>query len=184
MCAKWIKIIFAALVLVSFAFLVFIAMPREEKKPVAFFAYGANLDASTLRARAGGFENSTAAVLRGYKLAFQSNRNTEFGVANIVPDGSASVVGAIYVLTPGQMDALDKSANVPNFYAKKNVRVELANGQELDAVAYYLAGSAVFAAPSRPTLYAASEGLAQFGYGKGEQEGLSAAAAEALPDGS
>ncbi len=169
---KQARIIFAALLILSFAFLIIIAIPKEEQKPIAFFAYGTNLDRATMKARAGGFENATAARLEGYRLAFQSSKNREFGVANIVQDEPASVPGAVYFLTAEQMASLDKSAGFPNFYNKKDVKALLAGGSEISAVAYYLNGNARFEAPSRPTVLASSKGLEQFGYGQEEQSAL------------
>lgn len=174
------KIAFVALVLLSFLFVIWIAQPQGEEPPALFFAYGANLDSSTLAARAGGFEGVRLAKLDGYRLAFQTNRNSEFGVANLVQDAEGSVAGALYNLTPAQMAALDRYSNVPKFYEKKRLTVIGADGKGYDAAAYVLAGNAESAVPSGPYLNATMEALAKMGYGQEESASISAAAREAL----
>lgn len=165
--------------LLAMAFLAAIALPPPEEKPVAFFAYGANLEEGTMRARAGWDGNASPAVLPGFRLVFQTNRDSWFGVANAIPDPSSSVAGAIYTLTPEQEKELDSESGVPDFYQKIKVRAMQRGGGEADAATYVLSGSPSFAPPSRPTVLAASKGLQQFGYAQSDQDNLVAAASEA-----
>ena len=155
------KALFYALIAFCIIATVFLAIPKSEDKKVAFFAYGTNLDPAVLRSRAGGFEFSGAASLQGFRLAFQTNRGSEFGVGNIVPDANGTVSGAVYFLTERQAKALDESAGVPNFYEKKSVKVEFAGGMA-DAFTYSLSGNPVYAAPSSAYLASAQKGMLQF----------------------
>ena len=132
-----------------------------------------------MAARAGGFEGAAAATAGGYSLSFQSSQNSEFGVANLVPDASASAPGAIYWLTPAQMEALERAEGVPGFYSRQYAEVRLANGTTVDAAMHVLAGEARPVAPSRPTVLAISTGLSEFGYGAAEQGALANAASQA-----
>jgi len=171
------RIIFALLACASFLFTAYLLLAKNEaEKPTLLFAYGANLDPAAMKARAGGFEGMVPAKLGGFRLAFQTNKRTEFGVANIVADKSASVPGAVYNLTSEQMALLDKSAGYPNFYGKKNVLVKTPDGREIAAIAYALAGEPAFASPSRTYLDAVIKGLANAGYGKEEETQVGLAA--------
>ena len=164
------KIIFMALAGVLFLGLTFLAMQWIPKPPVAFFAYGGNLAKSAMNSRAGGFINATPAKLPGFSLAFagQDSRPAEFGVATIMWNGSTSVDGALYYLTPGQMAALDKQAGEPDFYRRTEVKAILPDGSIADAQAYILAGNTHLAAPSRPYYLSILGGMGEWGYGKGD----------------
>ena len=172
------KIIFAALACVLLAGLAFLAFSALPKQPVAFFAYGSNLAKSAMNARAGGYLNATAARLPGYSLAIASQdaRPTEFGVATLVENGSGTVSGAIYYLTPEEMAALDKQSGVPNFYKRKEVMAALPDGGTVLAQAYFLSGSTHPAPPARTYYIAAQGGIKEWGYDTG---GLDAAVVEA-----
>ena len=172
------KNVFAALVCVLFAGLVFLALDAVPKQPAAFFAYGTNLAASTMNARAGGYLNATAAEMPGYLLAFASQdaRPAEFGVATPVRNESSSVNGALYYLTQEQLASLDKQSGVPDFYERKMVKVRLQDGSTMDAQAYFLAGNTHPVVPSHPYYLAAQGGMTEWGY---EENGLEAALVEA-----
>ncbi|MFA6328030.1 MAG: gamma-glutamylcyclotransferase family protein [Candidatus Micrarchaeia archaeon] len=176
------KLIFAVLACVLLAGLLFLASCAIPRQPIAFFAYGANLAKSTMEARAGGFLDATAAKLPGYSLAFasQDSRPSEFGVATPAKDANASVEGALYYLTEGQMAALDRQSGAPKLYERRAVKVALPDGSVAVAQAYFLAGSTHKAAPSRTYYLSAQGGLAEWGYGN---ESLERAAAGAVsPD--
>ena len=159
------KIVFALLACVLLACLAFLAIGAFPKQQVAFFAYGANLAKSTMAARAGGFLDATAAAMPGYSLVFASQdaRPAEFGVATPIQDGSGNVSGALYYLTPEQMAALDKQSGAPAFYERREIIV-VANGQNIRAQAYFLAGSTHQAAPSRNYYLATLKGIREWGY--------------------
>ncbi|HIH30546.1 TPA: gamma-glutamylcyclotransferase [Candidatus Micrarchaeota archaeon] len=177
--AKKLQMLFTALVIVSLVFLVAIALPKPEQKPVAFFAYGTNLDASTMLSRSGGAASASPALLQGYRLAFQTSRNTEFGIPNLEADASSSVPGAIYFLSQEQSEAFDKASGIPDFYRKISVKVKTPAGSFVDAYTHVLSGQPSFAPPSKPTILAISKGLDEFGYSDEEKNSLALAASDA-----
>ena len=173
------KIVFASLALAVVLLLAFGAIHAVNRgRPIAFFAYGVNLGESTLSARAGGFINSTPAMLPGYVLAFasQDSRPAEFGVATLAENKAGRVSGALYYLTAEQMTALDGQSGGPGFYEKRIVKVALPDGSLAEAQAYFLAGGTHPAVPSRPYILAATGGLLERGYGTSELEEAIAAA--------
>jgi gamma-glutamylcyclotransferase (GGCT)/AIG2-like uncharacterized protein YtfP len=73
-----------------------------------YFAYGADMDLPTIRARAGGAEFVSAARLRGYRLAFFGHNPVwDSGVETIVADDEAELWGVLYRLRPAEWDRLD-----------------------------------------------------------------------------
>ena len=141
------KKIFIACVLLCAAFAAFMLTHRGSAERAAFFAYGTDLGASTMKARAGGFAGAAAARATGYSLSFQSGANSEFGVANLVPDALGSTPGAVYWLSQPQMDALDSAEGVPGFYARQYIEATLANGSAVEAVAHVLPGEPPLGSP-------------------------------------
>lgn len=170
---------FVFLAALSAILLAFLALRAPEAPPVAFFAYGANMDAATMGSRAGGYLNSTPAVLKGFRLVFQAGSGSVFGVANLQQDAGSEVYGAVYYLSLPQLQSLDKSAGVPDFYRKVAVMAELQDGSAVQATAYVLPGIPMFAPPSRPTVLAATKGSDQFNYGQAGLQAIADAAAEA-----
>jgi len=171
------KLVFAALALATFMFAVFIFYPHlETDNSVYFFAYGAALDTATMKARAGGFSNATAATASGFRLAFQTNKRSEFGVANLVGDPIGRVSGAVYVLSSEQFSELEKASGSAGFYRQIALRAQGADGKTVDAVTFVLAGETTAAPPSRPYLLAVSNGMREFGHGEADLDALSAAA--------
>ena len=172
------KAAFIIAIIACAAFLAFIALHRSAGT-AAFFAYGTDLETGTMKARAGGFVSADAARADGYSVAFQSAMGSKSGTANLVPDAKGSAPGAVYRLTPEQMQALEKAEGAPGFYAVQRIEARLANGSTVEAATHVLSGSVRPAAPSRPTMLAISTGLSEFGYKTAEQDALANAASEA-----
>ncbi len=170
------KLFFGVALLVALLFAAYIVLSAEERDPLPYFAYGANLDPPTLKARTGGFVGVQPAKAVGYRLVFQTNSFSAFGVASLEPSAGGQVAGALYRLSNEQASALDREEGVPNFYRKQEVKVLLSDGSFARAFTYVLAGEAVPRAPSRPYVLAASKGLAAFGYSQKEQDELAQAA--------
>lgn len=175
------KLVFAILVCVLFAGIIFLALNATPKQPVAFFAYGANLAKNTMSARAGGFTNATAAELPGYALIFASQdaRPAEFGVATPKESQGGVVRGALYYLTQEQMAALDRQSNAPAFYERKYVKVMMPDGSAVDAQTYFLAGSTHLEAPLRTYYLAVQGGMKEWGYNESSLDAAVEQAAQA-----
>ena len=177
------KAVFLALIFVSLLFLAFLYFESEyAKRPTFIFAYGGNLEKATFASRSGGFDNAAPAVLYGYRLEFETNKGTQFGVANIVKDENDSVPGAVYTLDRQEADALDADMGVPGFYGKISAKATLPDGTQVDVETHSLSGTPSLAPPSRPTVEAAAKGLQEFGYGQNESQQIIDAAARAKRD--
>jgi hypothetical protein len=73
-----------------------------------YFAYGADMDLATLKARAGGAEAVSAARLLGYRLVFFGRDPVwDSGMETIVADVGAETWGVLYRLCPAEWDRLD-----------------------------------------------------------------------------
>lgn len=80
---------------------------------VWYFGYGSNMDRERMRARCDAegcaILERVAGDLRGWRLTFDKRRRAPAGsaAANVVPDPSAVVEGALYRLPPRGLDLLD-----------------------------------------------------------------------------
>jgi len=73
-----------------------------------FFAYGAEMDRETVRARCGGAEVVSAACLSGYQIAFFGHDPIwDSAMETLVADDSAAVWGVLYRLNDVAWDRLD-----------------------------------------------------------------------------
>lgn len=73
-----------------------------------YFAYGAEMDRETLRARCGGGEVVSVASLSGFRLAFFGHDPVwDSGMETLVADASVSVWGVLYRLNSAAWDRLD-----------------------------------------------------------------------------
>jgi hypothetical protein len=75
-----------------------------------YFAYGADMDLATIKARAGGAAVVSPARLVGYRVAFFGhNPIWDGGVETLVPDVEAETWGVLYGLRAAEWDRLDVS---------------------------------------------------------------------------
>ena len=73
-----------------------------------YFAYGADMDLATLKARAGGAQVVSPARLVGYRVAFFGHNPVwDGGVETLVPEVEAETWGVLYVLRAAEWDRLD-----------------------------------------------------------------------------
>ncbi|MBC8203978.1 MAG: gamma-glutamylcyclotransferase [FCB group bacterium] len=91
---------------------------NQKNKLTLYFAYGANLNLDGMAYRCPGFKPIGPALLPNYRFAFK-------GVADVEPALGESVYGAIYLLTPAHMQALDRFEGFPNLYIKKQAVVRV-----------------------------------------------------------
>ena len=96
--------------------------PKKLKgKPTLYFAYGANLNLEGMTYRCPGYKAIAPAVLPNYRFAFK-------GVADVEPLYGENVYGALYLLRPKHMKALDRFEGYPNLYIRKQVLVQVLDG--------------------------------------------------------
>ncbi|MFA4983296.1 MAG: gamma-glutamylcyclotransferase family protein [Candidatus Micrarchaeia archaeon] len=129
-----------------------------------YFAYGSNLDTSGMRSRVGSWPEARPAILHGYARTFS-------GAADIRPNVTSNVPGAIYLLNESQMQKLDRYEGAPRVYRRINVSVESGN-RTLPAVAYQYSAPRPFRSPSQAYFDTIKNGLLAYGYGDIEIQSL------------
>ena len=93
-----------------------------------YFAYGANLNLRNIKRSAPSARPLCIATLQGYRLVFR-------GYADMAPDKSGVVTGALYEITPACVRALDTYEGED--YRKIDVKVETDDGPR-QAMAYVM----------------------------------------------
>ena len=103
-----------------------------------YFAYGSNMDAQRMNKRNVSFYKRRAGHLSGYRLEFNKvANNTRKGYANIVPDDSSLVEGALYDIDAVSLPKLDRCEGYPEHYLKIPEKIVLpSDGQEICAITY------------------------------------------------
>ena len=105
-----------------------------------YFAYGSNMDEQRMKAeRKILFSTRCAAHLYYYHLKFNkvAQKNPQEGKANIVPDVSGLVEGALYDIDATSLPKLDKCEGYPDEYLKIPIKVLLpSDGREVCAITY------------------------------------------------
>ena len=104
-----------------------------------YFAYGSNMDVKRMEKRGIAFSDRRAGNLLGYRLEFNkvARTNIRKGYANIVPDDSGLVEGALYEIEAILLPKLDKKEGYPEHYLKIPVEVILhGNDQKICAITY------------------------------------------------
>ena len=118
---------------------------KRKNQITLYFAYGANLNLNGMAHRCPGFKPVAPAVLPNYRFAFK-------GVADIEPAYGENVYGALYVLRPQHMKALDHFEGFPNLYIKKQALVRILDGLEpkcfTKATVYIMRNGDYYAEPS------------------------------------
>ncbi len=131
-----------------------------------YFAYGSNLDRKKFEKRAGKFLESRKAVLKGYRICFNTfHPGWNCGVVDIVESEGGEVYGVVYRITEEQMSKLDRAVGVPEFYRRMVVEVETGQGQ-VTAYTYTTVKKRGFVAPSESYLAYILRGLKQHGWGE------------------
>lgn len=96
-----------------------------------YFAYGSNLHKEQMQSRCPDSKPVARVKLKGYQLCF--NR-----VADIVKEEQAVTWGAIYTVSPEDIQKLDRYEGYPRLYDKIPVNVEDDKGNSHEAFAYVL----------------------------------------------
>jgi gamma-glutamylcyclotransferase (GGCT)/AIG2-like uncharacterized protein YtfP len=103
-----------------------------------YFAYGSNMNPERMRERNINFSSREHAILRGWKLEFnkEASRNPKEGYANIVPDENGIVEGILYEIQDSDLHKLDRCEGYPKHYCRRDIEVQLDNGQKVMATTY------------------------------------------------
>lgn len=98
-------------------------------RTVSVFAYGSNLDEDQMGERCPSSYPTMPATLPGYRLAFQGHsRGWGGGVATVVRDPSADVVGMIYEMKIEDLKRLDRFEGHPFVYRRGLMPVVAVDG--------------------------------------------------------
>jgi gamma-glutamylcyclotransferase (GGCT)/AIG2-like uncharacterized protein YtfP len=119
---------------------------------VWYFAYGSNLCLHRKEQRTARIREARTARLSGYRLAFNKRGSAAGQIyANIMPDTSESVWGAIYRCRPGSIEQLDGYEGVDSgHYSRETMNVVTLDGETVEAFVY-VATPAYVCADGRPT---------------------------------
>jgi gamma-glutamylcyclotransferase len=105
-----------------------------------YFAYGSAMDSERVRKRGIRFSQRRHATLKGYRLEFNkvASRDPREGYANIVQYENGIVEGVLYDIEDSDLSRLDRHEGYPDHYKRVEVRVQLDDRQEVEAVTYEL----------------------------------------------
>jgi len=103
-----------------------------------YFAYGSNMDEDRMKKRDVEFFAKLRGILRGWELAFNKVNDSKDGAGftNIMKKDSGIVEGIIYKTNEESIKKLDGREGYPDHYGKKEMSVELQNGEFLNCVVY------------------------------------------------
>ena len=102
-----------------------------------YFAYASNMDPKRFRRLCPRGAFVGPARLPDHRLAFSRySSQRRGGSADVAPDAESEVWGVLYQVSTADLDALDRSENVPAAYRREEVVVEDAEGRERQAVTY------------------------------------------------
>lgn len=124
-----------------------------------YFAYGSNLNTKRLRDRVGNWQEAKKGILENYELTFDSR-----GFVDAIEKPSGRVFGALYLLTAGQLNTLDKHEGVHRgIYRREVVKVRV-NRELVNAIAYLRVVKTPFSTPSTQYLKLIITGLKEHGF--------------------
>lgn len=130
-----------------------------------YFAYGSNMGADTMEEALGHSVSGRPARAPGFRIAFTAfAQEWQGGVADLVRDEASEVEGVVYEVTPADLLRLEFNEGLSEgLYRRRALRVELASGEELDAVASEVAKKRPHVAPSPHYLDAMVSGATEQG---------------------
>jgi gamma-glutamylcyclotransferase len=102
-----------------------------------YFAYGSNLSPRIIEAWCPAARYLGPARLDGFRLAFlRRSQRWRAGAADVVPAAGHAVWGALYAVSPADLEALDRKEFVAHSgYRRREVEVEL-DGRRVGAATY------------------------------------------------
>jgi gamma-glutamylcyclotransferase (GGCT)/AIG2-like uncharacterized protein YtfP len=162
-------------------------MAEDAQDGIWYFGYGSNLDPDRFRERVGRWMDRRRATLPDYRLTFSADARSEGGGGAVaVPAPGACVRGAVFSISPRQLEAmdrveLDRSRDLHGRGRRETVRVMTEDGP-LRAEIYLLDPAGAFLAPSPRYLQHIVDGLRDAGYPEDAIDEVTAAAQrEPLP---
>lgn len=111
-----------------------------------YFAYGSNLHLEQMSRRCPDAIPITQAMLHGYELVYRR------GVATIEPSPGKKVLGALYMISDRDLEALDRYEGYPTLYYRDNIKVEARGAGEQEVMSYFM-HTTYKLSPPRPGYY-------------------------------
>ncbi|MFA9399440.1 MAG: gamma-glutamylcyclotransferase family protein [Clostridiaceae bacterium] len=109
-------------------------MDKEMKR--LNIAYGSNLNLQQMERRCSTAKVYGKGMLKEYRLLFKGTPNNAY--ATIEPYKGGKVPVLVWELQPEDEQALDFYEGFPNFYYKKDLKVELESGEIITAMVYIM----------------------------------------------
>lgn len=100
---------------------------------VWYFAYGSNMNAEQMRARASQYTDDQVARLENYELLFNKKARGGSAKANIRPAPGKTVYGVLYRIPESSLRTLDRFEGAPEHYRRIEVNVVNAEGNRVPA---------------------------------------------------
>lgn len=115
-----------------------------EGEGIVYFAYGSNMHTPRLRFRVRGCKVIGIATLVGHELRFHKASKDGSGKCDACWTGSPTdlIVGVLYTLPASQKSALDRAEGLGQGYDEATITVVTAEGEAIDAVAYFASDGA------------------------------------------
>jgi len=124
--------------------------PNKSFSKYYYFAYGSNLSIGRLEERVGKVIRCGLATLENYQFSFNKKGSDGTGKANIMPDDSSHVEGAVYQLTGEQLQQLDRHEGAPRHYKRINVSLNF-SGRKIEAITYVAQNRYISSRSLRPS---------------------------------
>lgn len=135
-------------------------------KKILYFAYGVNVDCEGMAIRCPSAKPLGKATLKGYILRFRG------GLANaerVLGDSQkAAVIGVLWRISKGNLQALDKFEGYPELYGRREVEVITDGGATVRATMYYMKQFYKMSPPSDWVSSAICRGYNDFGIDIGQ----------------
>lgn len=133
-----------------------------------YLAYGSNLNVEQMEKRCPTARIYGTAVINGYELLFKGSKTGAYLTIERKHKGQVPV--AVWILTPADERSLDMYEGFPNYYYKKDIKVNVkaldGHSRKVDAFAYIMHEDRERAEPSRYYVRCCQVGYEKFGFNK------------------
>ena len=131
-----------------------------------YIAYGSNLNLRQMEYRCRTAKVYGKGMLKDYRLLFKGSKDNAY--LTIEPKAGEEVPVVIWEIQPIDERELDRYEGYPNFYEKKEIKVELETGERVTAMVYIMTDKIKdrihLNLPSKSYFEAVKEGYESFGF--------------------
>jgi hypothetical protein len=104
---------------------------------IHYFAYGSNLYTPRLRWRVPSARVQSTATLFAHRLTFHKRSNDKSGKCDAYRDPDEEVIGLLYAIDEGELDALRRAEGAGYGYDEQWVDVVTESGEHCNALTYF-----------------------------------------------